>query len=207
MASALVILKPDASHRLAVRTALWSWLREERGWKLAGLTWFKPPVELIEQHYDFLQGRPFFPWLVDFMSALPLLVGKVEADPAELDNMRYELGETRIHEARPGSLRELYGIWGGVNCLHLSDSPASGEKETQLWAGYLDLARADAKLEMPEGPVPDHTFHVRSLFGQVAAGIHRELAMVEIKKLVHEETDLTGDGFDSLCRVLLGATA
>lgn len=207
MASALVILKPDASHRLAVRAALWSWLHEERGWKLAGLTWFQPPAELIQQHYDFLQGRPFFPWLVDFMSALPLLVGKVEAAPAELDNMRYELGETRIHEARPGSLRELYGIWGGVNCLHLSDSADSGEKETKLWAGYLDLAKADAKLELPADPIPDHTFRLRSLFGQVAAGVHRDLAMQEIKKLLHQETDLAGDGFDSLCRILLGATA
>ncbi|MEP7104300.1 MAG: nucleoside-diphosphate kinase [Chloroflexota bacterium] len=206
MASALVILKPDASHRLAVRDALWGWLRQERGWKLAGLTWFQPPAELIEQHYDFLQRRPFFPWLVDFMSALPLLLGKVDADPQELENMRYELGETRIHEARPGSLRERFGIWGGVNCLHLSDSPESGEKETKLWAGHLDLAKGDARPEPRAEPHPDHTFHLRSLFNQVAADTHRDLAMVEIKKLLREESDLTGDRFDALCRVMFGAT-
>jgi nucleoside-diphosphate kinase len=199
-----VIFKPDSSHRLAVRAAMWHWLSEERAWKLRGLTWFQPPRDLVEQHYDFLQGRPFFPWLVDFMTALPLLVGKIEAEPASLEEMRYELGETRIHEARPGSLRERFGIFGGVNCLHLSDSPESGEKETALWAQHLDLDKRDAD---PGGAteVPDHTFHLRSLAAQVAAGIHRDLAAQEIKRLLHEETDLRDDRFDALCRVVLGA--
>ena len=204
MASALVILKPDAAHRLAVREALWAWLAEERGWKLSALTWYQPPKELIQRHYDFLEGRPFFPWLVDFMTALPVLVGRVEAAPAELEKMRYELGETRIHEARPGSLRERYGIWGGVNCMHLSDSPETGEKETGLWAGYLDLAGGD---DLPGAGAarPDHTFHLRSLFNQVAAKVHAELAMQEATRLLKEETDLTGGRFDALCRILFGA--
>ena len=77
--SALVIFKPDAAHRLAVRAGIWSWLSTEREWKLESLTWFQPPAALIEQHYDFLQERPFFPWLVDFMTALPLVVGRVTA--------------------------------------------------------------------------------------------------------------------------------
>ena len=204
MASALVIFKPDAAHRLAVRAALVAWLQEERAWKLSGLTWYRPPAELVQSHYDFLQGRPFFPWLLDFMTALPVLVGRVEAEPADLENMRYELGETRIHESRPGSLRERYGIWGGVNCMHLSDSPESGEKETQLWGRYLDLTRGDAQLGA-DGARPDHTFHLRSLFNQVAANVHGDLAGQEATRLLREETDLTGDRFDALCRVLLGA--
>ena len=97
---------------------MWEWLSAERNWKLGGLRWFQPTEELIRQHYDFLEGRPFFPWLVDFMTALPLLVGRVEAADMDLEGMRFELGETRIHESRPGSLRERFGIYGGINCLH-----------------------------------------------------------------------------------------
>ncbi len=204
MADALVIFKPDASYRLAVRTSMLEWFSSERSWKVKGLTWFHPPQELINQHYDFLQGRPFFPWLVDFMTALPLLVGRVEADPIDLEGMRFELGETRIHEARPGSLREHYGIYGGINCLHLSDSPATGERETALWREFVDL---DAEVVGPE-PVsnrPDHTYHLRSLFGQVDHGAHVDLATQEIKRLLREETDVDSDGFEALCRVLLGA--
>lgn len=204
VASALVIFKPDSSHRLAARAGLGAWLTSERAWKLAGLRWFQPPAELVEKHYDFLEGRPFFPWLVDFMSALPLLVGRVEAGASDLEQMRYELGETRIHESRPGSLRERFGIYGGVNCMHLSDSPESGDKETALWAGYVSLDGVEVRLD-PVADRPDHTFHLRSLAAQVAHGTHADLAQQEMTKLLREESDVDGPGFDALCRVILGA--
>ena len=87
MADALVIFKPDASYRLAVRANLWRWLSTEYKWKLEALTWYQPPKDLIESHYDFLQGRPFFPWLVDFMTALPLVVGRITASAEALEVM------------------------------------------------------------------------------------------------------------------------
>ncbi|MDQ6921871.1 MAG: hypothetical protein M3170_09755 [Candidatus Dormibacteraeota bacterium] len=204
MAEALLIFKPDAAHRLAVRADVWSWLRTERDWKLVALTWYQPPGELVHSHYDFLQGRPFFPWLVDFMTSLPVLVGRLDAEPEGLERMRYELGETRIHESRPGSLRERYGIGGGVNVLHISDSPESGSREIQLWRRYLPLEALDADLPV-ESELPDHTFHLRSLASQYAAGVHTDLAAQEIKRLLREETDLPVDGFEALTRVVLGA--
>jgi nucleoside-diphosphate kinase len=200
----LVIFKPDAAHRPAVRAAIWTWLRSERDWKLAGLTWHRPSTELVESHYDFLRGRPFFPWLVDFMTALPVLVGRITAESDGLERMRYELGETRINESRPGSLRERYGIGGGVNVLHLSDSSESGAREVELWSRHGSL----------DGPVvevaataeaPDHTFHLRSLAAQYAADIHADLAAQAIKRLLREESDLVGDDFDALVRIVLGA--
>ena len=77
-------------------------------WKVESLAWFQPPASLVEIHYDFLKGRPFFPWLIDFMTALPLLVGRVTAAADALERMRYELGETRIAQSRPGSLTRLF---------------------------------------------------------------------------------------------------
>jgi nucleoside-diphosphate kinase len=201
---ALVIFKPDAAHRPAVRTAVWNWLRSELDWKLAGLTWHRPATELVESHYDFLRGRPFFPWLVDFMSALPVLVGRVSAGSDGLERMRYELGETRIHESRPGSLRERYGIGGGVNVLHLSDSPAAGAREIELWSRHVTLDGPG--VELPgTSQAPDHTFHLRSLAAQYSAGLHTELAGQAIKRLLREESDLVGDDFDALVRIVLGA--
>jgi len=197
---------PDSAHRLAPRAAFWSWLSSERSWKLRGLTWFKPPTELIESHYDFLQGRPFFPWLVDFMTALPLPVGRTEAEPSALAEMPYELGETRIAESRPGSLRERFGIFGGINCLHLSDSPDSGASEVARWARHLALDTVDARLET-SSERPDHTFHLRSLAGQVAVGVHKDLASQEMLRLLKEETDLGIDDFEALTRIVLGALA
>ncbi len=204
MTEALVIFKPDGAHRLAVRAALWAWLKAERHWKLEGLTWHRPSTALVEEHYDFLRGRPFFPWLVDFMSALPVLVGRVAAEPEGLEHMRYELGETRIHESRPGSLRERSGIGGGVNVLHLSDSPESGANEIELWRRHVALDTVDADLA-GFAERPDHTFHLRSLAAQYAAGIHADLAGQAIRRLLREESDLMGDDFDALVRVVLSA--
>ena len=204
MTDALLIFKPDAAHRLAVRAGVWSWLQTERDWKLVALTWYQPPGELVRSHYDFLQGRPFFPWLVDFMSGLPVLVGRLEAEPEGLERMRYELGETRIHEARPGSLRERYGIGGGVNVLHISDSPESGAREIELWRRYLPLEGLEVELPVTS-ELPDHTFHLRSLAGQYSAGVHTELAAQEIMRLLREETELPVNRFEALTRVILGA--
>jgi nucleoside-diphosphate kinase len=206
MADALLIFKPDASYRLAVRAGLWGWLSAERDWKIESLAWFKPPAELIESHYDFLKGRPFFPWLVDFMSALPLAVGRITATAGGLALMRDELGETRIAQSRPGSLRERYGIFGGVNCLHLSDSPESGSAEVARWAKFVQLDKVGIDLAM-ETDKPDHTYHLRSLATQVAGGVHAELASQLIRELLAEETDIDGDQLQALWRITLGALA
>jgi len=204
VAEALIIFKPDAAHRLAVRAGIWSWLTTEREWKIESLAWYQPPANLIESHYDFLQGRPFFPWLVDFMTALPLVVGRVTASAEALERMRYDLGETRIAQSRPGSLRERFGIFGGINCVHLSDAPETGAAEVKRWSGFLPLDKVEVKLE-PTTNKPDHTYHLRSLATQVAGGIHVELATQSIRELIAQETDLTGERLEALYRITLEA--
>ena len=204
MADALVIFKPDAAYRLSVRAGIWGWLSSEREWKVEALTWFQPPASLIESHYDFLKGRPFFGWLVDFMTALPMVVGRVSASPEALEGMRYDLGETRIQQSRPGSLRERYGIFGGVNCLHLSDAPETGASEVQRWAKFVQLDKVDIDLAV-DTDKPDHTFHLRSLAAQVAGGIHVELASQMIRELLAEESEMGGPELEALWRIILGA--
>ncbi|HSS93856.1 MAG TPA: nucleoside-diphosphate kinase [Candidatus Dormibacteraeota bacterium] len=206
MADALVIFKPDASYRLAARAGIWGWLCSEREWKIQSLTWFQPPASLIEGHYDFLKGRPFFGWLVDFMTALPMVVGRVTASAEALERMRHDLGETRIQQSRPGSLRERYGIYGGVNCLHLSDAPETGESEVASWSKFVQLDKVDAELDV-ETDKPDHTFHLRSLATQVAGGIHVEPASQMIRELLAEESELDGARLEALGRIILGALA
>jgi nucleoside-diphosphate kinase len=206
MADALIIFKPDASYRLATRAGLWGWLSSERDWKVESLAWFQPPESLIESHYDFLKGRPFFPWLVEFMTALPLVVGRVSASGETLDRMRYDLGETRIAQSRPGSLRERFGIFGGINCLHLSDSAETGSAEVKRWAKFVQLDRVTVDLAI-ESDKPDHTYRLRSLATQVAGGYHVDLASQLIRELLTEECEIEGDALEALWRVTLGALA
>jgi nucleoside diphosphate kinase len=165
---------------------------------------YQPTSALIESHYDFLQGRPFFPWLVDFMTALPLVVGRITASPEALEHMRYDLGETRIAQSRPGSLRERFGIFGGINCLHLSDSAETGAAEVKRWWGFVMLDKVDANLDTTSDR-PDHTYHLRSLATQVAGGSHVGLGSQAIRELMAEETDLKGEDLEALYRITLGA--
>ena len=204
MADALLIFKPDAAYRLAARAGIWKWLASEREWKIQSLEWFQAPSSLIEDHYDFLQGRPFFPWLVDFMTALPVVVGRITAADDSLKQMRYELGETQIAKSRPGSLRERFGIFGGLNCLHLSDAPDTGEAEVKRWSEFVQLDNVSVRLE-ESSDKPDHTYHLRSLATQVAAGIHVELASQMIGELLAAESELEGAQLDALRRITLGA--
>jgi nucleoside diphosphate kinase len=204
VADALLIFKPDATYRLAARAGLWSWLATERDWKIESLDWFQPPVSLVESHYDFLQGRPFFPWLVDFMTALPLIVGRVTASADALKQMRYDLGETRIAQSRPNSLRERFGIFGGLNCLHLSDAPDTGAAEVEKWSKVVQLKQVKVELETTTSK-PDHTHRLRSLATQVAAGIHVDLASQVFREQLADETELDGRQLEALYRITLGA--
>ena len=204
MADALLIFKPDAAYRLAARAGIWGWLSSEREWKVESLEWFQPPATLIEGHYDFLQGRPFFSWLVDFMSALPVVVGRVTASAESLKQMRYDLGETQIAKSRPGSLRERYGIFGGLNCLHLSYAEETGAAEVKRWAEFVQLDEVKVRLE-DSSDRPDHTYHLRSLATQVAAGIHVEGASQMFSELLAEECELEGKKLEAMYRITLGA--
>jgi nucleoside-diphosphate kinase len=206
LSDALLIFKPDAAYRLAARAGIWRWLATEREWKIRSLEWFQAPTSLIESHYDFLQGRPFFPWLVDFMTALPLIVGRVTASPEALAQMRYDLGETRIAQSRPGSLRELYGVFGGLNCLHLSDAPETGEAEVKRWAGHVQLDNVTLELD-DSSDKPDHTYHLRSLATQVNAKVHVDLASQAIRELLAEECELGGKELEDFYRITLGGLA
>jgi nucleoside-diphosphate kinase len=206
VADALLIFKPDTTYRLAARAGIWRWLATEREWKIRSLEWYQPPTSLIESHYDFLQGRPFFPWLVDFMTALPLIVGRVTAEEESLKQMRFDLGETQISKSRPGSLRERYGIFGGLNCLHLSDAVETGAAEVKRWSEFVQLDNVNVKLE-GSSDKPDHTYHLRSLATQVNAKIHVDLATGMMQELLAEECELDDTELEALYRITLGGLA
>ncbi|MHA2359029.1 MAG: nucleoside-diphosphate kinase [Candidatus Thorarchaeota archaeon] len=131
MERSFVIIKPDGTVRRRVSAIVLKALMD-RGYKILAFSEMKVPESLAELHYAVHKEKPFFPWLVDFISSAPVLVMIFEADDV-IQGVRDALGATFVQNAAPSSLRGKYGIWAGVNIAHASDAPETAINEIALW--------------------------------------------------------------------------
>ncbi|MDF1541134.1 MAG: nucleoside-diphosphate kinase [Candidatus Thorarchaeota archaeon] len=131
MERSFVIIKPDGTARRRVSALVVEALLNE-GLNIIAFKEMKVPESLAKMHYDVHKDKPFFPWLVDFISSAPVLTMIFEANNA-IQKIRDALGATFVQKAAPTSLRGKYGIWAGVNIAHASDAPETAAKEIELW--------------------------------------------------------------------------
>ncbi|MHA2230589.1 MAG: nucleoside-diphosphate kinase [Candidatus Thorarchaeota archaeon] len=144
MERSLVIIKPDGTARRRVSALVLKALLD-RGYDLVAFKEMKVPESLAKMHYAVHKEKPFFPWLVDFISSAPVLTMIFEGVDV-IQGVRDALGATFVQKASPDSLRGKYGIWAGVNIAHASDAPETAFKEIELWKTEGDLEEsADAK--------------------------------------------------------------
>lgn len=129
----------------------------------------KVPESLAKLHYAVHKEKPFFPWLVDFISSAPVLVMIFEADDV-IQGVRDALGATFVQKADPSSLRGKYGIWAGVNIAHASDAPETATKEIELWTNEGGLEEspdaerlAKAYVERYGSGDADYTMKIRDV--------------------------------------------
>jgi len=106
----------------------------------------KVPKSLAKLHYGVHREKPFFPWLVDFISSAPVLSMIFEGDNV-IQGVRDALGATFVQKADPTSLRGKYGIWAGINIAHASDAPETATKEIELWTGKGGLEESSGAEE------------------------------------------------------------
>jgi nucleoside-diphosphate kinase len=84
-----------------------------------------------ERFYEMHRERPFFGDLVAYITSGPVLAMEVEADEA-VSRIRELIGATNPADARPGTIRAMYGKSLQNNAVHASDSPGSAEKELEI---------------------------------------------------------------------------
>ncbi|MHA1638484.1 MAG: nucleoside-diphosphate kinase [Candidatus Thorarchaeota archaeon] len=148
MERSFVIIKPDGTARRRVGALVVKALMD-RGFNLVAFNEMRVPESLAKMHYDVHKDKPFFPWLVDFISSAPVLTMIFEAENV-IQGIRDALGATFVQKATPDSLRGKYGIWAGINIAHASDAPETAAKEIELWAtegGLVESEEASAKAE------------------------------------------------------------
>lgn len=123
----LLIIKPDAvaagnaGHILAK-------LENEGGFRVVALRMDHLSEESARKFYQVHRERPFYRDLVEYMTSGPCIPMVLERENA-IQGLREFIGATNPAEARPGSIRRLYGTSIQNNAVHASDSPGSAAQE------------------------------------------------------------------------------
>ena len=130
MQTTLIILKPDAVQRGLADQVLARF--ERKGLSIAGAKLMLVPRELAEKHYAEHKGKPFYDGLIKFVTSSPVMVLAIRGLET-VTVCRTLIGATNGRKAAPGTIRGDFGMSGGYNLVHGSDSPESAERELALW--------------------------------------------------------------------------
>lgn len=128
----LVILKPDAVRRNLIGEIITRF--EKKNLHIINMRWLSIAPSTAKEHYKHIEGRDFFPAMIDYMCSGPSLVVVLEGANA-VSIVRMMLGKTRNHESPPGTIRGDYGFHDFENLVHASDSPDNAEIEIRRFIG------------------------------------------------------------------------
>lgn len=130
MERTLIILKPDAVQRGVCGEILTRF--ERKGMQVVGAKFMQIPKALAEQHYEMHKGKPFYDGLLAFMTSCPVVVLALQGEKA-IEVCRNLMGATAGFKAEPGTIRGDFGLSGGFNLVHGSDSPEAATRELALF--------------------------------------------------------------------------
>ena len=126
MQTTLILLKPDTVERSLIGQVI---ARIEAKWlKIVGLKMMQLDDSVIEEHYDFLMSKPFFPSIKKYMKRTPIVAMAVAWKNA-IPIIRMLTGATNSAEALPGSIRWDFGLTIDGNIIHASDSEETAKIE------------------------------------------------------------------------------
>jgi nucleoside-diphosphate kinase len=210
----LFFLKPDAVARRYVSARTLDRLLET-GLHVEGFKMVNAPRDfLANQHYAIHKGRFFYEWLVDYVSSGPVMAVQLRGADA-VSIVRQLLGATLPAEAGPDTIRGRYGIDGGLNVAHASDSPDNGRLEIEAWAPLLR-----SSCEVPpetrlrqyisrylDTPMID-PLRYRELFAQLSAGtMPPEDAQIAVHALLAKESDVEDAALRALVDVMVASAS
>lgn len=125
----LLMIKPDAVAEGHVGDIIS--VVERNRFRITRLLHTRFSQERAERFYEVHRERPFFRDLVNYITGGPVVAIEVEAEEA-VTRIRELIGATNPADARPGTIRWMYGKSLQNNAVHGSDSPASAQKELEI---------------------------------------------------------------------------
>ena len=131
------IIKPDATARHLEGEI--NEMITQNGFKIVASKRVNATRDQFETFYAEHKGKPFYEGLVEFMTSGPSVVQVLEKENA-IQAWRDLMGKTDPAEAADGTIRKKYAESKGHNSVHGSDSPASAEREINLWFSPEELS-------------------------------------------------------------------
>lgn len=126
MEQTLVIFKPSAIGRNLVGQVLARF--EQKGLVIAGMKMMQLSEEILREHYSHLVDKPFFPEILNSMTATPVIVLCLRGVNA-ISVVRLMTGATNGREAAPGTIRGDFAMSNQENIVHASSSSEDAEAE------------------------------------------------------------------------------
>lgn len=132
MEKTFIMVKPDGVSRGLVGEVIGRF--ERKGLSLDKMRLLTITEEMAGRHYGEHIGKPFYDSLVEFITSGPV-VAMQWSGPDAVTVGRTLMGPTNPVEAPPGTVRGDFGLEIGENIVHGSDSPASAERELDIFFG------------------------------------------------------------------------
>ncbi|MBE8954272.1 MAG: nucleoside-diphosphate kinase [Quinella sp. 2Q5] len=136
MEKTLVLIKPDAfgaNHSGDILK-----LYEDAGFKIIAAKVMQMTESLAAKHYAEHIGRTYYPALVEFMTAAPIMAVVLTGDDV-IRKVRELNGATNPAEAAAGTVRKLFATDKTHNAVHASDSPESAAREIPIFFGACEI--------------------------------------------------------------------
>ncbi len=130
------IIKPDAVRRNLIGSILSK--LEANGLKVVASKMILLTAEQAGGFYAEHKGKPFYPTLVDNMTAGPIVVQVLMGENA-VELNRKVMGATNPEEAEEGTLRKLFAVSMQKNSVHGSDSVVSAKREIKYFFSESEI--------------------------------------------------------------------
>ena len=136
METTLILLKPDTIERSLIGHVIAR--LEAKGLKISGLKMMQLDDAIIEEHYDFLMDKPFFPNIKKYMTRTPIVAIAATGANA-IPTVRMLTGATNPVEALPGSIRGDLALSIDANIIHASDTSENAKIELNRFFKGQDI--------------------------------------------------------------------
>ncbi len=132
----LILFKTDCVEKKLVGEILNRF--ESEGFKIRGIKMISLSTEILNEHYAHVADRPFFPEILNFMQACPVIALALEGENA-IARVRELLGPTDSNVAEKGTIRGDFGVDTMRNVCHASDSQESASAELKRFFGEEEI--------------------------------------------------------------------